>query len=407
MLITKRRLFILLPLFSLFAISCGGQERSYKSNSSSSDGGWSEPIEPGIARDGQLNLKLNEIVSESGRPAIAAFTIYDGEIIELAAEGLRSADDVAEVTERDLWHIGSITKSMTATLAAFLVDDGLITWDTTIGEVFPEWSDQILEQNQAIEFQQLLTHTSGLEDDFSNPVYAEFDPTLSSEEQRLTGGPMALSYDHGRPVNEFHYANVNFILAGTMLEKITGQSWRQLISERMFQPLGIVDFGFGLPGEEGVLDQPTGHTFNGVSAIPGDWVHELVFDPSGLVHISLEGMATYANFHLQGIRGEGSLLSESSYQMLYSPASQVGSGAYAMGWFLSSDGYQMFHDGSNSRWYAYIKIDADLNAAFFVVSNSFSAGLDIARTDTGVTEAFVPTTLEILSSRLENYLEGE
>ena len=58
----------------------------------------------------------------------------------------------------------------------------------------------------------------------------------------------------------FSYQNANFILAGAMLENHIGESWEDLITSELFQPLGMATAGFGAPGTPYDLTQPYGHT---------------------------------------------------------------------------------------------------------------------------------------------------
>ena len=71
-------------------------------------------------------------------PALAVVVVKDGKICERAATGVRKVGNPALVTTNDLFHIGSCTKSMTATLTAIMIEAGTLRWDTTIAEAFPE-----------------------------------------------------------------------------------------------------------------------------------------------------------------------------------------------------------------------------------------------------------------------------
>lgn len=390
---------IALIIFTLFAIiSCGGNDKGSNSNYTASNNDKLEPLrDSGVSGDGTLEERLNNIISKEFRPAIAVFSMSEGNVVEMSAVGLRSSESDIPVTVHDLWHIGSITKSMTATLSAFMVDDGLIEWETTIGDVFPEWSQSTLKKYQNLQFQQLLSHTSGLKDGFTHSAFANFDISGTGQEQRYSGGEMALSYDHSLPENSFLYANLNFMLAGAMLEKITGESWRTLITERVFQVLGMTEIGFGLPGDPELLDQPIGHLLN----TPGDVEHFLSYEPAGLVHLSLASMAIYADFHLKGLRGEGGLLSKESYEKLYQAQSsgQAGFGPYALGWFVK--GTTIFHSGTNGHWFAQLEIDSLENSAYFAVTNSTSANMLADFTSHGYVELAIGEALDLLADRLK------
>ncbi len=361
----------------LVLINCGGDD----GNSAT------VTIDSGRAGDGTLDSHLQRILSATGSPAIAAFAMKDNQIVDLGAVGLRSTAAGVEVTTDDMWHIGSVTKSMTATLTGFIVDDGLLHWDSTVLDIFPEWEGVILPQYFGVSVSQLLSHTSGLEDDWAEPVYLDFDPTLSGPEQRYTGIQLALSYDHQRDEGSHLYSNLNYMIVGAMLEKVTAQDWRTLINNRLFAPLGMDNTGFELPGTPGELDQPKGHSpsANG-EYVEQDYVHDLVFEPAGLVHLSLSSMAKYADFHLRGLRGEGSELSDDTYAALYTPAAGTN---YAAGWYVSRN--RIMHNGTNGHWYAQLEIDAERNTSIFAVSNGFSASY---------TEPSVSQTIALLKRRL-------
>ena len=95
-------------------------------------------------------------------PALAMVVLKDGQIRDRAATGVRKLGDTTLVTTNDLWHIGSCTKSMTATLAARLVDEEKLTWTTTIAEVFPELKGKMNPQYETVTIEQLVMHRGGV-----------------------------------------------------------------------------------------------------------------------------------------------------------------------------------------------------------------------------------------------------
>jgi CubicO group peptidase (beta-lactamase class C family) len=80
----------------------------------------------GQAGDGNLEQIVEYIRINQGLPALAAVLVHDGQIIEMAATGTRAISSSNPVTTQDKWHLGSLTKSMTSTLAAILVKQGVI-----------------------------------------------------------------------------------------------------------------------------------------------------------------------------------------------------------------------------------------------------------------------------------------
>src|ERR1035441_3206399 len=79
---------------------------------------------------------LEVIRKKHDLPALAVVVVKDGRICDRAAVGIRKVGKSAPVTMNDVFHIGSCTKSMTATLTAMLIDEGKLRWDSTIAELF-------------------------------------------------------------------------------------------------------------------------------------------------------------------------------------------------------------------------------------------------------------------------------
>lgn len=96
--------------------------------------------EPSNTQIPDMNKSLSYLVSKHqenlGLVGLGAMIMQDGEILASAVAGERKHRSGVLLTDKDKWHIGSITKSFTATMIARLVERGELTWDTTIGEVY-------------------------------------------------------------------------------------------------------------------------------------------------------------------------------------------------------------------------------------------------------------------------------
>ena len=100
-----------------------------------------------------------------GLPALAAAVVKDGRIIAIGAVGTRVLGTEIPVAVDDRFHIGSDTKAMTATLAAKLIDEGKLSWTSTIGDVLGPIIPGLKPSFAAITLEKLLSHTSGLPTD--------------------------------------------------------------------------------------------------------------------------------------------------------------------------------------------------------------------------------------------------
>ena len=90
---------------------------------------------------GSIEASLETIRRQYNLPGLAAAIVKNGAITERAAIGVRRAGDTTKVSIDDKWHVGSITKSMTATVAARLVDKGRLQWSTTVAEALPDLAE--------------------------------------------------------------------------------------------------------------------------------------------------------------------------------------------------------------------------------------------------------------------------
>src|SRR5205823_7170318 len=108
---------------------------------------------------------ITDLRKEKKVVGLAAMVMVDGQVVASAAHGERKKGSGVPIELGDRWHLGSITKSITATMIARLVESGQMQWTDTVGERFPDAS--IHEDWKSVTLQQLLTHTSGAPANFS------------------------------------------------------------------------------------------------------------------------------------------------------------------------------------------------------------------------------------------------
>src|SRR5262245_15986352 len=305
-------------------------------------------------------------------PALAAVVVKDGRICDRAAAGVRKLGDPTRVTTNDLFHIGSCTKSMTATLAAILIEEGKLRWDTTVGEAFPEWKGTMNSNYVPVTLEQLLTHRGGC------PAEA---PTKAVGRTLLETGPVMqqravfvqtvlAAKPEVAPGTKYLYSNQGYTVAGAMLEKITGKAWEELITEKVFQPLGMKSAGFGAPGTPGQVDQPWGHARVLWRPTPLQKDNPAAIGPAGRVHCSLDDLARYVMAHPERGSGGKALLKPETFRKLHTPPEGQ---EYACGWVnLERDwakGRALMHNGSNTLWYLVMWLAPERNFAVIVATN--------------------------------------
>lgn len=322
---------------------------------------------------------LESIAQNTDVPGIAAALIHADGIESIGAAGIRTATKPARVAINDAFHIGSCTKSMTATLCAMLVEEGKISWNTKVIDLFPELSSTMNPAFEPLTLELLLYHRGGMQAPTHIDGWVLQEQTKDNvilARQIIMEG--ALAMEPSVPLGTFEYSNIGYVIAGHMAEKATGKSWETLMREKLFTPLGMTTAGFGNPAKRDSNLQPSGHSEENIPHYDDNpaWL-----GPAGTVHCSIGDWVKYVRSHLQGaegIEGKPRLLSLASFKKLQSPLDdpKYPPSDYAMGWGVNKEewagGRNIWHNGSNGAWYAIVWMAPDRNFSILFLSNKDS-----------------------------------
>lgn len=325
-----------------------------------------------------LSKSLEPIRATHKVPALAAAVIQGTNIIASGAVGLRRSDGKIPVTLDDKFHWGSLTKSMTATLAAMLVDAGTIRWRSTLDEVFPDLKETMHADWHGTSIESLLQNRGGAPANLdANGLWSrmwKFNGKPADHRlfllKELTAKPPAQ-----KPSSTNVYSNAGYSLAGAMIERAAGIPWETAIQDQLFKPLKMTSIGFGAPATLGKEDQPWGHTPSllGYKPVPPGPLADNPegISPAGRAHGSILDLAKYAAFHLSGARGKGVLLKPDTFKRLHTRGPNQD---YAMGWMILprpwGKGDVLTHSGSNTMFYAVIWIAPERDFAVVVATNA-------------------------------------
>lgn len=168
--------------------------------------------------------------------------------------------------------LASIAEPVTATILGTLVDDGFITWDTTIANVFPEWRASIRPEYAKVTLVQLLAHEGRI-------------PTSDKPVQELlTLEPLPAAK------KQFAWSAASTRIAIAMAEKITGQTWEAIVRERVLQPFAVKS---------------------------GD--------------LSLDDLAKFARSHLVALLGQDAIVKSGTARLLHDKRNKI-----ALGWDIQT-----------------------------------------------------------------------
>jgi CubicO group peptidase (beta-lactamase class C family) len=339
-----------------------------------------------------LDETLRPFLAKYEMPAVAVAVVQEGKIIALGAVGTRQVGTNTSVTPTDRWHIGSDGKAMTALLAAMLVEEGKLRWTSTLPDIFPELTEKMTPSLRKATLEQFLCHTSGVraEVDYS-PLFdqATLRDTDTLVEQRLWVVQEASRLPLGaEPGVKWAYSNVGYVMAGAMMERVSGKSWEQLMVERIFTPLDFRSAGFGPQTSVGRLDAPAGHMMvNGkLKAFAGGPSSDnpMTAAPAGTAHMSVLDFAKWAGWNAGAGKRGPKLVSNESLKKLHTPVASTGSrenappgtppaGNYGYGWGDLKPDYMteslLYHGGSNGKNLAHIYVDLKNDRAMVLVTN--------------------------------------
>jgi CubicO group peptidase (beta-lactamase class C family) len=319
-----------------------------------------------------LNDAFEAIRKKYELPTLGGAVVRSAGISDLTVVGVRKLGTEARATKDDLWHLGSDTKMMTAVLAARLVEAGKLKWDSTLGNVFPKISFEKVPEAKAMTLVQLLSHRAGFP---ANPSWGEYFGSKSPiREQRLkivadaVGKPLS-----NPPGTKFEYSNLGYVVAGAMVEAVTGKSWEDAIREQVFNPLKMASAGFGPTGFPERKNQPWPHGPDGKPVETGVFDNAPALGPAGTVHCSLSDWGKFIADQLRGGRGEKALLKPESYKMIQTAQ---GGGDYGLGWACLqrkwADGPAFTHSGSNTMNFAVVWMAPKKDIAMLACTNSGS-----------------------------------
>jgi CubicO group peptidase (beta-lactamase class C family) len=188
---------------------------------------------------------------------VGAIVIRADTIVGTASVGVKRQGENTPLESTDIWHLGSNTKAITATMIARLIESGKLSWTATPLEIFPELKETIHPAYRQITIEQLLSHHAGV------PSYAKPEewPELSGSAvaQRSNFAALVLNQVPAvTPGTKGLYSNAGYVIAAAMAERRTGSSWEELVTSQVLEPLRMhAVFGFPLSVDR---NQPWGHT---------------------------------------------------------------------------------------------------------------------------------------------------
>jgi len=180
----------------------------------------------------KVDQVAQRVLDQTGVPSASLAIVHDGQIEYTRAYGKARLDPSVEATPAMRYSIGSISKQFTATAVLLLQQEGKLSIDDSVGKYLPD-----LTRANEVTIRELLSHTSGYQDywpeDYLMPPMQQ--PTTAQHILDVWG-KKPLDFDPG---TKWQYSNTNYVIAGRIVEQVSGEPLTQFLEEHIFHPLGM------------------------------------------------------------------------------------------------------------------------------------------------------------------------
>jgi CubicO group peptidase (beta-lactamase class C family) len=194
----------------------------------------SSSAQTGLAPDLRANIDdiVHKVLATTGVPSASLVVVKDGKIAYVQAYGDARLDPRTTASPEMRYSIGSISKQFTAAAILMLAEEGKLSLDDPVSKYISG-----LTQGNEVTIRQLLSHTSGYQDywpqDYVMPMMLN---PVTPEEILDRWGRIPLDFDPG---TKWQYSNTNYVIAGVIVEKVSGMPLWTFLGKRIFTPLGM------------------------------------------------------------------------------------------------------------------------------------------------------------------------
>lgn len=310
-------------------------------------------------------------------PELAYAVVSSVSVLEMKNLGVRRADMSFAAEAMDRFHLGSNTKAITGFIAARLIKEKKLDWNTKFFTLFPELKKKSNPAFYNLTLQQLLTFRAPLPAyTYTNRLPKKMWIKGDYAQQRLHLAQWFLRQKPQKSEGDLSLTNAGYVLAGLMLEKASGESYKELVKD-----LGRhlrANFGFDYPNLTDYT-QTWGHDAN-LQPLPPHADYKLNWLLSaGNINANLSDYATFIQLQLKGLAGHSDFLTKEEFEFLH-----YGSPEFAVGWFWkrNENNHRVsFNTGNAGAFITEVFVIPEIDRAYILFANSASEkttnGLDV------------------------------
>ena len=180
----------------------------------------------------KIDSDVAKALADTGTPSASIAVVKDNQIVYVKAYGNARLEPPSPARPEMRYSIGSVSKQFLALSILLLAEEGKLRLDDPVGRYLPS-----LTRANDITIRELLSHTSGYEDYYPLDYVAPFMlAPVTADEILVRWAKKPLDFEPG---TQWQYSNTNYVVAGRILEKVTGRPLWSFLEDRIFRPLGM------------------------------------------------------------------------------------------------------------------------------------------------------------------------
>jgi CubicO group peptidase (beta-lactamase class C family) len=282
----------------------------------------------------RLVLYVIQRYQPATQTGVAIAAVKNGVVVLNKTYGWRDRSNKLPVTENTVFAIGSLTKAFTAFVITQLNVEGKLNLPDPVRRYYPSFSIQDPGASAQMNLTDMLSHRSGL------PAHDVAWSFTSMGRGELMSRLRYFEMDR-RPQagfrSGFYYNNMIYTAAGVAAARVTGQSWEDLVRERVLTPLSMGSCVF-----DAQLFSAADFARPYLYEEETRYINPQAIGPAGSLDCSLRDMVVWLKLHLNRGRTEGGqqVLSEANMESMYTPQTAVDQSSgvyYGFGWYVARD----------------------------------------------------------------------
>ena len=305
--------------------------------------------------DKALDKKINEFLQGNQAPGLSVAVLSNG-VASYYGYGETAKGNTILPGSTTLYDIGSVTKTFTAYILASLINEKKITLDKKLNTFFTNLDEKV----GAITIGQLANHTSGLPNMGTIPTNGDAgrDPNEKYTAKDLASGLTTIQLV-SVPGETFNYSNLGFATLGAILEKVSGQTYSQLLDKYILRPNKMTQTFYKKP-----IAYPSITKGYDEAGIERDYLNLDAYGPAGNIKSTAEDLMKYAQLMMSG--DKAAVLART---ITYAPekGNKIG-----LSWIVIPMGNTAFyfHNGATIGYRSYIAIEPISGKALVILNNS-------------------------------------